>query len=68
MNKKKTRVGCVQFEPIIGDVDSNINKILHHIKVAHDKGIEILVLPELSNSGYVFNLSLIHISEPTRPY
>ena len=55
MNIKKTRVGCVQFEPIIGEVDSNINKILHHIKVAHDKGIEILVLPELSNSGYVFH-------------
>ena len=45
----------MQFEPIIGEVDSNINKILHHIKVAHDKGIEILVLPELSNSGYVFH-------------
>jgi N-carbamoylputrescine amidase len=47
-------VACVQMEPKIGDVAGNIGRSLELIGKAADKGAELVVLPELCNTGYVF--------------
>lgn len=48
------KVACIQLEPIVGEVDRNILHSLDMIEKAADNGARLLVLPELSNSGYVF--------------
>lgn len=47
-------VACVQFEPVIGAVEANIAASLELIDEAADQGASLIVLPELSDSGYVF--------------
>jgi len=44
-------VSYLQFQPVFGDVQKNIQRINELIK---DKSFDLLVLPELSNSGYLF--------------
>lgn len=48
------KVGYVQFEPIFGDKDRNLETILKMLERGVKKGAELLVLPELCNTGYVF--------------
>ena len=48
------KVGYVQFEPIFGDKDRNLKAILRLLEEGVDQGAELLVLPELCNTGYVF--------------
>ncbi len=47
-------VAALQFEPIIGETARNIERSLQLIDEAADLGAELLVLPELADSGYVF--------------
>jgi len=47
-------VACVQMEPKIGDVAGNVRRSLELIGKAADRGAELIVLPELCNTGYVF--------------
>jgi len=49
------KVACLQFEPIFGHVEDNVSKSLELINEAADNGAQVLVLPELCNTGYVFN-------------
>jgi predicted amidohydrolase len=49
------RVACLQMEPIVGEKDRNVKNSLEMIGKAADNGARLLVLPELCNSGYVFN-------------
>ena len=49
------RVACLQMEPVVGEKDRNVRRSLEMIAEAADKGAKLLVLPELCNSGYVFN-------------
>lgn len=49
--KKKMKIGYLQFEPVFGIVKENINKIEKFIS---DKDFDLLVLPELANTGYLF--------------
>ncbi len=46
------KVGFLQFQPIFCNVEENQNKILSFVE--KEKGFDLLVLPELANSGYVF--------------
>jgi len=46
------KVGFLQFQPILCDVEENINRISKLVK-SSDK-FDLLVIPELANSGYVF--------------
>ena len=46
------KVGYLQFEPKFGDIQANIDHIKEFLK---DKIFNLIVLPELSNSGYLFN-------------
>jgi predicted amidohydrolase len=46
------KVGFIQFAPVLGDVQANIHKIGGLI--THAKRADLIVLPELANSGYNF--------------
>lgn len=48
------RIACVQMEPRIGEKAENIARSVAFIKEAADNGAELVVLPELANTGYVF--------------
>jgi len=47
-------VSCVQFEPVVGDKNSNLRETLELIGRATEAGAGLIVMPELCNSGYVF--------------
>lgn len=42
-----------QLNPVIGDIDGNVAKIIANIQQAVDKNIELLVFPELTITGYL---------------
>jgi predicted amidohydrolase len=46
------RAGCLQFKPAFCDVNANIAKIR---KLLKNKEFDLMVLPELANSGYLFS-------------
>ncbi|MEK0083533.1 nitrilase family protein [Benzoatithermus flavus] len=48
------RVACIQMEPRVGDKAHNVERSLELIEEAADQGAKLVVLPELANSGYVF--------------
>jgi predicted amidohydrolase len=54
-HRKDIIVACIQFEPIVGSLAANQKAMERHIREAHAKGASIVVLPELADSGYVFN-------------
>jgi N-carbamoylputrescine amidase len=56
------QVSCIQFEPTIGDVEGNLARSAELIRAAAAAGGQLIVLPELANTGYVFET----IEEATR--
>jgi N-carbamoylputrescine amidase len=48
------QVSCIQFEPVIGDVAGNLARSCALIREAAASGTRLIVLPELANTGYVF--------------
>ncbi len=48
------RVACIQFEPAFGEVEKNLAEMESRIRAAHAAGAAIVVLPELADTGYVF--------------
>ena len=48
------RIACIQMEPAVGALAANVEKSLGFIDRACAEGAGLLVLPELCNSGYVF--------------
>jgi len=48
------KVGYIQFKPILGEKERNLRRILELLKEGAEKEAELLVLPELCNTGYVF--------------
>jgi predicted amidohydrolase len=54
-NKNKIlKVAALQFQIRVADKASNINKMVAFIEKATYLGADILVLPELANTGYIF--------------
>jgi predicted amidohydrolase len=49
-----TRVACHQLAPVVGDLDGNRALALAAIDAAAAAGADVVVLPELVSSGYVF--------------
>jgi predicted amidohydrolase len=50
-----TRIACQQLAPVIGDLAANREIALAGIREAADSGAEVVVLPELITSGYMFS-------------
>lgn len=48
------RVACIQMEPHVGRTEENLERSLELCEEAVRGGAQLLVLPELCNSGYVF--------------
>lgn len=48
------RIRCDQLAPVLGDVPANVETINAAVARALEDGVDVLVLPELSTSGYVF--------------
>ncbi len=46
------KIGFMQFAPVLGDVQATMDRISQFS--AHYAGVDLLVLPELCNSGYNF--------------
>ena len=49
-----TTVTCVQLAPVVGDLAGNRERARTAIRSAAAEGAELVVLPELCTSGYVF--------------
>lgn len=48
------RIGCLQFAPQVGDVDTNLNRadaVLSRVDPAEMESLDLLVLPEMAFSG-----------------
>lgn len=54
-NESTVNIACIQFEPKLGHPEENREQSCKFIENAVDRGADLIVLPELSNSGYVFN-------------
>ena len=48
------RVAVAQMEPRVDDTDANLLSVRKILKTAGKEGVDLLVLPELANSGYMF--------------
>lgn len=49
------KIASVQTDLVLGDVKGNVEKGIARIKEAADNGAKLIVLTELSTSGYAFN-------------
>jgi predicted amidohydrolase len=49
-----TRIACAQLDPVLGDLSGNLAKSTHAVADAVSAGAQIVVLPELVTSGYMF--------------
>ena len=48
------KIACIQMEPVVGDKDRNVARSIDMMEKAAAQGAQLVVLPELCNSGYVF--------------
>lgn len=53
-HESRAVVACLQFEPVIGRPDENVRTGAAMIEKAAGDGANLIVLPELCDSGYVF--------------
>jgi 5-aminopentanamidase len=54
MSELQVRVACQQIAPAVGDLEGNRQLTREAVREAVDRGAGLIVLPELSTSGYVF--------------
>ena len=45
------KVGFFQFDPLFGEVQKNLDKVIHTVS---NKDADLIVLPELPFTGYYF--------------
>ena len=59
-------VACIQYEPAFGEVEANMAAMEARIRESYAKGAEVVVLPELADTGYVFRSSaeLMELAAP----
>jgi N-carbamoylputrescine amidase len=53
-NESRVGVACIQMQPEVGAKARNVARATELIGEAHARGARLIVLPELCNSGYVF--------------
>jgi predicted amidohydrolase len=62
------RLAIGQIEPRIDDINGNLNRVREILQKAETVDVDVLVLPELCNSGYVFkNASEVSASSESIP-
>lgn len=61
----KMTIGLAQIHPKLADVPANLDKHLHYIDRAKEAGVDLLMFPELSLTGY--NLQDLVYEVATRP-
>lgn len=49
------RVAAVQMLPEVGNFEGNLSKIEHYTSLAIENGVDVLVFPELTISGYTWD-------------
>jgi predicted amidohydrolase len=47
-------IACCQFAPVLGDLAGNVAEVEARIAAAVSAGADVVVLPELATSGYMF--------------
>ena len=60
------KIACIQMAPVVGKKDRNVKRSIEMIDEAAGNGARLIVLPELCNSGYVFETreEAFGLSEP----
>jgi N-carbamoylputrescine amidase len=53
-DEAKVRIACIQMQPAIGNIEANVAHSVELIHHAAWLGAKLVVLPELCNSGYMF--------------
>ncbi len=46
------KIALAQLNPVIGDIQGNCAKALHHAHLAYKSGVDLIIFPELFISGY----------------
>jgi predicted amidohydrolase len=46
------RIGLVQMDAVLGDVEVNLNRALEYVQGAREKAVDVVCLPELFSTGY----------------
>lgn len=64
--QKSLGVACLQFSPVLGSVEENLEATVGLVEEAAAAGSELLVLPELALSGYGFR-NREHAAELAEP-
>ncbi len=52
MAERSLRVGVAQMDPILGDVEANLDIVERFVDEAEERGVDLLVFPELALTGY----------------
>lgn len=52
--ESQLRVACIQTHPVISETERNVARTIDFIGEAASAGAQLVVLPELCNTGYVF--------------
>jgi predicted amidohydrolase len=48
-------IACCQMEPRVGELEDNLEKTICFTERAAKSGARLIIIPELSVSGYIFN-------------
>jgi predicted amidohydrolase len=51
---RPVRIAVAQYEPHVGELEQNRSQAVRWAETAADQGADLIVLPELASSGYVF--------------
>ncbi|MCW8327430.1 NAD+ synthetase [Photobacterium sp. SDRW27] len=65
MMKNELKVGIAQIAPVLGDVATNLEKHLSYIERARSAGVELLLFPELSLTGYSLQEKTLEVAMAT---
>jgi NAD+ synthase (glutamine-hydrolysing) len=49
---ERLRLAGAQIDPVVGDVDGNVDRVLSAYREASDRGAHLVVFPELAVTGY----------------